>query len=141
MTESPDEPPATPPASPPPPRRRGRLGRRMVKLALLLVVLLLVAPLALRLGAVRDFVAKKASAALGRRVTIGGASASWWGGIDLKDVRVHNPPGYPDAAPPLLAVDRVHVDVAVLKAIFGSIDASVAVEKPVVSLIRGEDGG
>src|SRR5262245_25426584 len=89
--------PATPAATP---KKRRRWRRRLTWFFVVLFVLLAVAPHAISIPFVRHWIAAKASDALGRRVTIGGASAKWWSGIELRDVEVHNPPGY--EGPPLL---------------------------------------
>ncbi len=127
--------PATPAA---PTKRRGRWRRRFVYLVLTLLVLVAVAPLALGLAPVRRMVADKVSAAVGRKVTIGGLSAAWWSGLELRDIEVHNPAGY--QGDPLVAIDRVKVDVALFKLLAGTVDATVAVDRPVLTLIRGADG-
>lgn len=133
---APTPPSPTSPAAPT--KRRGRWRRRFVYFVLTLLVLVAVAPLALGLAPVRRMVAEKVSAAVGRKVTIGGISAAWWSGLELRDIEVHNPAGY--QGDPLVAVDRVKVDVAVFKALTGTIDATVAVDRPVLTLIRGADG-
>lgn len=121
------------------PRKRRRLGRRLLFLLLFLVLLVGAAPFALSLGPVRRFVEGKVADALGRPVTIGALSATWWSGVEAKDVVVGNPAGY--AGDPLLAVGRIHADVAVLRALGGSIDATVVVERPVLTILRGREGG
>ena len=124
--------------TPAPPRPRRRWLRRLVKLFVVLGALVVVAPLALGLAPVRRFVAGKVSDALGRQVTIGGISAAWWSGIELRNVEIHNPEGY--TGDPLLAVDRVKVDASVWKALTGAPEATVTVDHPVVTLIQGKDG-
>ena len=105
---------------------------------MLVAALVTAAPFALALKPVRDFVASQISRKLGRPTTIGGASGSWWGGFEVRDVEVRNPEGW--QGDPLLSIDRVHVDVKFLKLVTGSIDVSVDVEKPVVTLLRATDG-
>jgi|GEM_PF-5765417 len=126
---------ATPPA---PTKKRGRWRRRIVSFVLFLVVLIVLAPLALSLAPARKYIAERLSATAGRKVTIGGISAAWWSGLELRDVEIHNPAGY--QGDPLFVVDRVKLDVVLLKALTGSIEATVAVDRPVVTLIRGADG-
>ncbi len=122
---------AAPPA-PPLPRRRSFL-RRLTRWIVVLLVLVALAPLALKLGFVRDFVARKASAALGAPISIAEASAWWTSGIDLEGLVVASPPGHDG---PLARVDHVHVDVALFKLLKGEVDARVLVERPVVTLRR-----
>jgi TonB family protein len=71
---APTPPSPTSPAAPT--KRRGRWRRRFVYFVLTLLVLVAVAPLALGLAPVRRMVAEKVSAAVGRKVTIGGISAA-----------------------------------------------------------------
>src|SRR6187401_3473195 len=75
-----------PPAAPAAPPRRRRWGRRLLLLALVLVLLVALSPLALSLPFVRNLVAEKASAAVGKTVRIERASAFWGKGIDLGGV-------------------------------------------------------
>ncbi len=126
---------ATPAA---PTKKRGRWRRRIVFFLLFVVVVVVVAPFAMSLAPARKYLAERLSATAGRKVTIGGISAAWWSGIELRDVEIHNPPGY--QGDPLFAVDRVKLDLALLKALTGSIEATVVVDRPVVTLIRGADG-
>ena len=128
----------TPKTTAPTSRPRRRWLRRLVVFVVLLLGLVVVAPLGLGLSPVRRFVAGKVSTALGRTVTIGGISAAWWSGMELRNVEVHNPEGY--TGDPLLAVDRVKVDVSLGKLLTGTFDARVAVERPVVTLIQDKDG-
>jgi uncharacterized protein involved in outer membrane biogenesis len=128
----------TPQDAAPAPRPRRRWKRRLLLGTTAFVLLVVAAPYALSIAPVRRWIASKVSDALSRRVTIGGVTARWWSGIELRDVEVHNPPGF--EGPPLLAADRVHVDVAAFKALFGKIDADARVERPAVTLIRTADG-
>ena len=96
------------------------------------MVLVVLAPFALSIVPVRRYVAQRLSDEVGREVTIGGITARWWSGIELRDVRVANPAGYP--ADPLLTISRLHADVAVLRLLRGRVEAAVRCEKPVVSL-------
>lgn len=131
-----DVPPPPPPSSAPPKKRRWL--RRLVLFVVFLAAIVTAAPLALGLKPVRELVASKVSKALGRTTTIGGASGSWWGGFELRDVEVRNPEGW--QGDPLFSLDSVKVDVKFLKLVTGSIDATVDVEKPVVTLLRAADG-
>ena len=132
--------PPTPPAAPSPatPKKRRRWLRRLTWFVVFLLALVTAAPFALALRPVRELIASAASKTLGRTTTIGGASGSWWGGFEVRDVEVRNPDGW--KGDPLFSVDRVHVDVKFLKLVTGSIDATVDVEKPVVTLLRTADG-
>lgn len=135
MPDASDASPATTlaaPPAPPLPRKRGFLGR-LTRWLVVLLVLVALAPLALKLGFVRDFVAQKASAALGAPVSIAEASAWWTSGIDLRGLVVASPPGHDG---PLARVEHVHVDVALFKLLKGDVDAHVLVERPVVTLRR-----
>ena len=132
MTDAAPAPSLAAPPAPPPARRRSFLGRLMRWLVVLLVLVAL-APLALWLGFVRDFVARKASAALGAEISIAAASAWWTSGIDLEGLVVASPAGHDG---PLARVDHVHVDVALFKLLKGDVDARVLVERPVVTLRR-----
>jgi uncharacterized protein involved in outer membrane biogenesis len=126
------------PAPTPPPRKRRRWLRRTAVALVVLVVLVVLAPFALSIVPVRRYVAQRLSDEVGREVTIGGITARWWSGIELRDVRVANPPGYP--ADPLLTISRLHADVAVLRLLRGRVEAAVRCEKPVVSLAQGPSG-
>ena len=131
-----DAPPAA--TQPPVPKKRRRWLRRLTWFVVFLGALVTAAPFALALKPVREFLASQVSKKLGRTTTIGGASGSWWGGFEVRDVEVRNPDGW--QGDPLLSVDRVHVDLKIAKLVTGSIDATVDVEKPVVTLLRTKDG-
>lgn len=118
------------------PRPR-RWLRRAMKVGLVLVVLLLLAPLALSLSPVRGMVAEKIGDALGAKVTLDGAFAYWFHGIDLEGMEVHSPAGYEH---PVAKVEKVHVDVGVLGLLAGNVDAAVEITRPVIT-IRRKPGG
>lgn len=120
------------------PRRRRRWLRRITGFVVLLVALVVAAPFALALKPVRRYIAEKVSKGIGRETTIGGASGTWWGGFELRDVEVRNPAGW--QGDPLLSIDRIHVDVNAWKLLTGAIDATVVVDVPVLTLIRSSDG-
>lgn len=122
----------------PTPRRKRRWLRRLGLLFVLLLAIGAAAPMALSIGPVRRFVAEKVSERLGRRLTIGGITAAWWSGIELRDVEVHNPDGWD--GDPLFSVDRVKVEVALGKAIGGHVEATVWVDRPVLTYQRRPDG-
>jgi hypothetical protein len=135
LTDAADSRSATPPAAPPAaPRRRRRWLRRLGGTLLVLALLVTFAPFALSLAPVRRYVAARVSDSVGRRVTIGGITARWWSGVELRNVEVHNPDGFP--GDPLLSVDRVRADLAVFPLLAGRVVGTVDVEKPVVTLLR-----
>lgn len=135
---SPSPYPSTSPTSPPPPKKRRRWLRRLTWFVVFLLALVTAAPLALGLKPVREAVASEVSKALGRKTTIGGASGSWWGGFELRDVEVHNPDGW--QGDPLVSIDRVHLDVRLMKLVTGTVDATLEVDRPAVTLLRTKDG-
>ena len=79
------------PESAKPVKRKGKWRRRVLWLVVGLVVLVALAPLTLALPFVRDFVAEKATAAMGRTVTIEKSFAYWGHGIDLEGVTIASP--------------------------------------------------
>ncbi len=115
------------------PRRPRRWTRRLLWFMFFLVVLLIVSPLALAIGPVRDAVADKIGDAVGRRVTIGDAFAFWGHGIDLEDVTVESPKGFDG---PLATIEKIHAKIDLLALAGGTVDASVEVTKPHVTLRR-----
>ena len=125
-TETQQQPDAAKPA-----KRKGKWRRRLLWLAVGLVILVALAPLALALPFVRDFVAKKASAAMGRKVTIEKSFAYWGHGIDLEGVTIASPDGFDG---PLATVQKVHVDLDVIGFATGPGAASVQVDKPHITL-------
>lgn len=131
--------PSAAPATPidAPVRRKGGILRKLVKLVVVLLLLVALSPLALKLGFVRDFVASRASKALGVPVTMAGASAWWTSGIDVEGLVVGSPPGHDG---PLARVDKVHLEVGLLGLLRGDVQASVTVTRPTVMLRRNAAG-
>src|SRR5438552_4847222 len=99
MADAPAEPAPPAPGPSPSPRKRRRWLRRVAYGLVALVVLVVFAPFALSIAPVRRWVAERVSDRLGRQVTIGGLTARWWSGTELRDVEVHNPDG--SEGPPL----------------------------------------
>jgi hypothetical protein len=129
-----DAAPATPPAAPP--RRRGWL-RWTLRVVLALVVLVALLPFALRLGFVRDLIARTAAEALGAPVSIGSASGWWTSGLTLEDVAVESPPGH---AGRLLFVPRLHAKADLLALLGGTVKAEIEVDRPQATLVQNAAG-
>ena len=105
--------------------------RKLLPYIAILLVLLFCAPLALGLSPVKNYVADKVSRVVGRKVDIGSASAFWFSGINLKDVTVHSPAGFPE---PLARIGVIHADVDLLALLGGKVEADVRIERPHVVL-------
>ncbi|MDA1195312.1 MAG: hypothetical protein O2894_09010 [Planctomycetota bacterium] len=114
-----------------------RLRRRLLISAAVLVALVALAPLAVRLPPVRGMLADAIGERVGRRVEIDAASAYWFTGIDLEGITIHSPDGFDG---PLATVAKVHVDLDVLGAIGGQIDAAVRVVAPRLTFRRSATG-
>ncbi|MHC4224830.1 MAG: hypothetical protein ACYSUN_12630, partial [Planctomycetota bacterium] len=88
---------------------RGRLLRTFLLLLVLLTALVAVAPWLAGMAPVRDLMASKIGAVLGREVALEGIDAGWTTGVALRGMRVSNPAvefGDRD----LLTIDSVSVD-------------------------------
>ncbi len=114
-----------------------RVVRWLLVLAGVFVVLLVLSPFALALPFVRNLVASRASAALGREVHLEKASGFWTSGLELQGIRVASPEGFDE---PLATVRRVHLDVNLLGLLSGDVSVHVKVVSPWVTLLQDGRG-
>lgn len=130
--------PSSPAASTvPAPRRKAGFLRKLLRLVVVLLLLVGLSPLLLKVGFVRDLLARRVGDALGLPVTVAKASAWWTSGVDLEGLVVGSPPGFDG---PLAQVERVHVEVGLLRLVRGNVDARVQVTRPVLMLRRNAAG-
>ncbi len=121
-----------------PSKKRRTFRGRLFRLLLLLLIPVAAAPFSLRLGFVRDAIARSLSTSAGKTVRIGSLSGWWTGGFAVEDLIVESGPGY---AEPLLRVPHAHATIAWGRLFRGDIDVVASVTRPEVTLMRGPDGG
>jgi len=89
----------------------------------------------------KNLVIEKASAQLGRKISIASADVSFWGGIGVKlgDVRISNPAHIPEGD--LLKADNIDVKLAIFPLLSGnySIDKLI-INKPEIMMVKNADG-
>ncbi|MBI5266739.1 MAG: AsmA family protein, partial [candidate division Zixibacteria bacterium] len=110
-------------------------------LVALLVVLVIGLKLFFPVEKVRALAVEKASAMLGRTVTIGSADLSLWGGIGVRmaDLSIGNPPGF--AGDPFVAAKSIDVKVAFWPLLSGKIQVSrLIVESPAIAMHKLPNG-
>jgi len=104
--------------------------RKLIKwvlgLALLLAVIVFIAlPLLASTDAGRKQLARLMSNAFDREVTIGGLDVKlFWRGIDVADLRIANPEGYPDGS--MIEARELHMDASLKKLIGGTLKSGLS---------------
>lgn len=121
----------------PTPRPRRRWLRWTLGLLGALLLLVLLAPLAVGCSAVRTRIEAAASEQAGTPVRIASISAWWTRGLALEGLEVASPAGHDG---PLARVERVQVQVRLLEALRGRLDADVRVTRPQLMLRRNAAG-
>ncbi|MHC4930836.1 MAG: AsmA family protein [Planctomycetota bacterium] len=116
----------------------GRILRTFLLLLVLLTAFVAVAPWLAGLAPVRNLVASRIGAVLGREVALEGIDAGWTSGVALRQMRISNPAvefGNRD----LLTIDSLSVDKPLHEILLGRGETRVAVEGMVLHL--EEQGG
>lgn len=113
------------------------LGRIVGVFAALVLVLVIGLRLFLPAEKLRDLAVARASTALGREVTVGGAGVSLRGGLGIRltDVSIGNPAGFPDGQ--LLTAQSVDLMLQLRPLLHRRIHADrLVIHAPVVTLVR-----
>ncbi|HSH27281.1 MAG TPA: AsmA family protein, partial [Wenzhouxiangella sp.] len=122
------------------------LRKIVVFLLILIVVLVLAVAAAVLLidpDDYRDELAARASAQLGREVTLEGPMELKlfpWLALDIRDVTIGNPPAF-DQAPPLAGIERATASIRVLPLLQGNIEVgTVTIERAGLHVVTGRGG-
>jgi len=89
----------------------------------------------------RAWIEARASAATGRRVSLGEIGVSVWGGLgaSIADLEIADDPEFSDE--PFVEAALVRVEVAILPALLGRVEVrDIVVEAPTIRVIRGPRG-
>ncbi|MCA9323030.1 MAG: DUF748 domain-containing protein, partial [Planctomycetes bacterium] len=119
-----------------------RKGSFLKKFLLIVVILLVVLALAVWFGGPK-YIASQAKTAIQTQfaeqyagtASVGDSSYSWSDGLELKNLRIESPEGRP-----ILEVASIKGDVALRKALSGSYDVKLVVDRPQVTIRENPDG-
>lgn len=131
-----DSPSSQTPLSPKKPRR---LLRVLVFGFCALLLLVLLTPYALSLGYLRSKVQSEVSTNLRGKCEVGDASFSWFSGVAISDLRIENPPGFPEDRPAVV-MKTMNADVSILSLLFGTVLANAEITGLEVNVEQKADG-
>lgn len=135
-----DPTPSAPPAQPSlAPRKKRRLLRTMALAVFGVLCLAVAAPHVLNLGFVRRKVASSLSESLQTRVELGALGFTWFTGLSLGDLKIHNPAGFAQDRP-FLSLAALEGDLSMLQLLRGRLDLSGTVTGLVVRIDQDGQG-
>ncbi|HUR55449.1 MAG TPA: hypothetical protein VMZ71_15045, partial [Gemmataceae bacterium] len=119
------------PTTPPAPLPRTRRRQILVGLLVTVVLVLWVTPVVVAKTGVRNWAARKALAGLNGSVDVGGASLSWFGPVELRNVTIKDAQGRTLVAAPKITCSRTLVGLIRDRSHVGE----VVVEKPAIEVV------
>ncbi|MCB9869420.1 MAG: hypothetical protein H6837_06160 [Planctomycetes bacterium] len=125
-----------------PPRRRAFLRwlwRGALLFAVLVVLTVIAVPFVLSSGAVRRRIEAQLAATLHTGVHLDGHSLGWLSGVELRGLRVDNPPGFPKDWRPI-ELQRLHAETSLFGLLRGRMQLKGTVEGLAVRLHERKDG-
>lgn len=121
------------------PRPRRKALRRFWRVIGAIALLVALAPTVLSWGVLRATVEAQLAERLRSTASVDAASFGWLSGLELRGLRLDNPPGFP-ADRPAVVLRRLTADISLSALLFGPISASAEIVGLEVSVEQRSDG-